>query len=125
MDESEFKHRSQQLAVRVIKLAGTLSRDATAQALAGQLLRSGTAIGVRYRMACREKSRADYAAKMNYVAEAAEETVYWLELLAESGLVKASLLGALLQDTQAVLEEVVSESATGEHTGGQSADFKL
>lgn len=125
MDESEFKHRTQQLAVRVIKLAGTLSRDATAQALAGQLLRSGTAIGVRYRTACREKSRANDATQMNHVAEAAEETVYWLELLAESGLVKPNPLGPLLQDTQDDLEEVVSETATGERAGGQSADFKL
>lgn len=125
MDESEFKHRTQQLAVRIIKLAGALSRDATAQTLAGQLLRSGTAIGARYRAACRERNTTDYAARMHHVAEAADETVYWLELLAESGLVKANLLGALHHDTQAILEDVVKALETCEPVGGQAADFKL
>ena len=51
-----------------------------------QLLRSGTSVGANYRAACRARSSAEFISKMGIVEEEADESVYWLELLADSGI---------------------------------------
>jgi four helix bundle protein len=58
------------------------------------LIRSGTSIGANYRAACRGKSTADVIAKLRVVGEEADESVYWMELLIESGLYLSPAGGA-------------------------------
>jgi four helix bundle protein len=60
----------------------------TAEVIGRQLLRCGTSVGANYRSACRAKSFADFIAKMAIVEEEADEVVYWLDLLVESGLLQ-------------------------------------
>jgi four helix bundle protein len=43
-------------------------------------------VGANYRAACRGRSRAEFAAKISIVLEEADETLYWLEILHESGV---------------------------------------
>ena len=49
-------------------------------------MRCGTSVGANYRAACRSRSRAEFAAKLGIVAEEADETVYWLEMLRDGEL---------------------------------------
>jgi len=77
---------TKRFALAVIELTISLSWPSRAAALANQLLRSGTAIGAQYRAASKAKSRADFAYKIKLVEEEADESAYWLELLAESPL---------------------------------------
>jgi four helix bundle protein len=69
-----------------------------AQVLGKQLLRSGTSIGANYRAAGRARSQAEFVSKIGIVVEEADETVYWLECLIESGIVKENLLKELLSE---------------------------
>jgi four helix bundle protein len=55
-------------------------------------------VGANYRAACRSRSRAEFAAKLGVVAEEADETVYWLELIREGKLVSENRLADLLQE---------------------------
>jgi four helix bundle protein len=55
-----------------------------------QLLRSSSSVGANYRAACKGKSTADFINKIVIVEEEADESIYWLELLEESGLVQNS-----------------------------------
>ena len=87
MDENVFKKRTKQLALRIIKVVDALPKNRTADVIGRQLIRSGTSIGANYRAACRGKSTADVIAKLRIVEEEADESVYWMELLIESGLV--------------------------------------
>lgn len=48
--------------------------------------RAGTRVGANYRAACRARSHADFISKLAHVVEEADETVYWLELIAASGI---------------------------------------
>jgi four helix bundle protein len=66
--------------------------------LGKQILRSGTSVGANYRSACRGRSEADFIAKMGIVEEEADETMYWLELLIESQIVKPELLADLYKE---------------------------
>jgi four helix bundle protein len=48
MDETIFKKRTKQLALRVIKTVEVLPKNRTADVIGRQLIRSGTSIGANY-----------------------------------------------------------------------------
>src|SRR2546422_1980804 len=75
-----------------------MPRTTAGRALAAQLVRSGTSIGANYRAACRGRSRAEFASKIGTVAEEADESLYWLELISEGGLLPESQLSFLMQE---------------------------
>ena len=68
------------------------------QILGRQLLRSGTSVGANYRAAGRARSKAEFLAKIGVVLEEADETVFWLELLQECGVLKPDRLSDLVQE---------------------------
>jgi four helix bundle protein len=87
MDEAEFKRRTKDIGLRVIRLVDALPPERAADVIGRQLLRSATSVGANYRAACRGKSRPDMPAKIAIVEEEADETLHWLEILEESSLV--------------------------------------
>ena len=77
-----------------------------------QVLRSGTSVGANYRAACRARSRAEFIAKLGIVLEEADETVFWLELLLEGGIVNHEKLDALLKEVQELTSIFVTSVCT-------------
>ncbi len=55
-------------------------------------MRSGTAVGANYREGLRARSKSEYAAKLNLGLMELEETLYWLELLEQAGIIAGSRL---------------------------------
>ena len=110
--EADLKQRTKALALRVIKLSSSLPRNRAADVIARQILRSGTSPGANYRAACRGRSNAEFVAKLAIVEEELDETIYWLELLAESGLVRAELLSPLSSETEELLAIIVASIKT-------------
>jgi four helix bundle protein len=80
-----------------------LPRTGEAQIIGKQVLRSGTAMAANYRAACRSRSKAEFAAKMGVVVEEADETVFWLELLIECGIVPVKKMQAILVEANELL----------------------
>jgi len=68
-----------------------------------QVLRSGTSVAANYRAACRARSRAEFVAKLGVVVEEADETVFWIELLADADVMARAKLAALLQEANELL----------------------
>jgi four helix bundle protein len=95
-----LRDRTKAFAVRVVYVYQALPLKSDAQILGKQLLRSGTAVAANYRAACRARSRAEFAAKIGIVVEEADESVFWLELLVESGIVPAARLNELLGEAR-------------------------
>jgi len=77
-----------------------------------QLLRSGTSIGANYRAACRAKSPADFVFKMKIVEEECDETLYWFEILVESGQIEKSVVSNLTKEANEILAMVVTSIKT-------------
>ncbi len=98
MDKSELLERTQAFALRVLKLVEHLPNNVAGRAIANQLVRAGTSIGANYRSACRGRSRAEFAAKLGIVAEEADETVYWLELITAGELLTKAKVDPLLRE---------------------------
>jgi four helix bundle protein len=94
----DFRDRTKAFAVRIIKMVDTLPRTRAADVLGRQILRSGTSIGANYRSARRARSDAEFLSKLGIVEEEADETGYWLELLGEAGVVRATRLQALIRE---------------------------
>ena len=102
-DAPDLKGRTRAFALRIIRLCGTLPKTNTSRVLGSQVLRSGTSVGAHYREACRAKSNADFVSKIQGAMQELDETQYWLELLVESGIVKASLMKALMTEADELL----------------------
>ncbi|MEO6334740.1 MAG: four helix bundle protein [Pyrinomonadaceae bacterium] len=112
MTESEFKDRTKNVALRVIRLVETLPSSHIAQTIGKQLTRSATSVGANYRAACRGKSTADIIHKLSIVEEESDESLYWLELLIESKLVGAKKLVVLTSDINEIVAMTVSSIKT-------------
>lgn len=112
MKKEEFRQRTMKFGLRVIRLVQSLPKSQVAYVLGNQLLRAGTSVGANYRSALRGKSRADFISKMGIVEEECDEAIYWMEMLAEAGIVKRSLLIELLDEADQIIAIVVSSIKT-------------
>jgi four helix bundle protein len=112
MDEATFKDRTRKLAIQIMCLVEALPNTRSADVIARQVIRSGTSIGANYRAACRARSPADMIAKLKIVEEETDETVYWLELLAESQKVPRDEVRALTQEANEILAMTVASIKT-------------
>jgi four helix bundle protein len=112
MTEIELKQRTKTFALRVIKVAESVSKDFVGRRLGDQLLRAGTSVAANYRAACRGRSKADFVNKLSVVEEEADESCLWMELMIESGLVSKTKLGGLLREAQELTAIVVASRRT-------------
>jgi four helix bundle protein len=85
---AELKRRTKSFAIRIVNLFRSLPHAPDAPTLGKQLLRSGTSVAANYRAVCRARSQAEFIARMGVVVEEADESVFWLELLGETGVVR-------------------------------------
>ncbi len=86
MDKNELQKRTKRFALEVIQFVLSLRKGILTDVIGKQLIRCATSIGANYRSACRARSYADFIAKIAIVTEEADEAIYWLELIEESGL---------------------------------------
>jgi four helix bundle protein len=112
MKKEDLTRRTRLLALGVIRLVESLPKGRIADVLGRQLLRSGTSVGANYRSACRARSPADFIARMGLVEEELDETVYWMELLVESALVRSASVEGLMREADELLAITVSSIRT-------------
>jgi len=96
----QLRDRTKAFALRVVRLYRSLPTTTDAQVMGKQLLRSGTSVAANYRAACRARSRAEFASRLAIVVEEADESMLWLELLSESGVLSAGKLSALHEEAR-------------------------
>jgi four helix bundle protein len=98
-----LRNRTKAFALRLVRLFREIQRSEEGRILGRQLLRSGTSVAANYRACGRARSPAEFAAKMGVVVEEADETAFWLELLAEANVVKADRLNELRTEAEELL----------------------
>ena len=112
MNREDFKKRTKEYSLRVIRLVESLPEDRVSRILGDQLLRAGTSVGANYRSTIRAKSRADFISKMNIVEEECDESLYWMELLTAAGKAAPGRLAALMQEGDEIVSIVVASIKT-------------
>ncbi|MFA6457634.1 MAG: four helix bundle protein [Bacteroidota bacterium] len=101
--QEELKLRSKKFAIQIISLFKELPKSDDARVLGKQLLRSGTSVAANYRASCRARSKAEFIAKIGIVVEEADETVLWMELMTESGILPSQKTEKLLKEGNELL----------------------
>jgi four helix bundle protein len=100
---AELKQRTKLSAIRIVKLFRSLPHTPDAQTLGKQVLRSGTSAAANYRAVCRARSKAEFISKIGTVVEEADETVFWLELLNETDVLRPERSVDLLKEANELL----------------------
>jgi four helix bundle protein len=95
---AELQERTKSLALRVLNLIEQLPNTIGGKVLANQLARSATSVGANYLAACRARSRAEFASKLGTVAEEADESLYWLELIRDGNFVPEKRIASLVAE---------------------------
>lgn len=110
MNQGDLKQRTKNFALRIIKLADALPYSVSGRAISNQIVRSGTSVGANYRAALRARSDAEFLAKIRIVIEEADETIFWLEIIIESNLIKKELVASLLAEANEITAIMVATS---------------
>jgi four helix bundle protein len=115
MNPDELRARTRAFSLRVVKLVQSLPKNMVADVMGKQVLRSATSVGANYRAVCRAQSDAMFISKLSIVVEEADETVYWLELIRDAGLVKPELLAELIDEAEQILKIMAASRKTARH----------
>lgn len=120
MEQGDFdfrdrmKSRTKDFALRIIRLSQSLSNTVESSVIRKQILRSGTSVAANYRAACRARSNAEFYSKISIVIEEADETLFWIEILQESGIIKPEKLADLYQENEEILKVMVTARKNSE-----------
>lgn len=98
--------------MRIIKLCDSLPKADAARTIRQQLLWSGTSAAANYRAVGRARSQAEFIAKMGVVVEEADESVFWLELLVDRGIVPSIRLDDLITESNELVFIFVASQKT-------------
>jgi four helix bundle protein len=101
----DIQERAVDYALRAIKLYQHLQkgRDGASRLIGKQFFRSATSVGANLAEASSGLSRADFLLKIGIALKEARESLYWLRLLSQSGLVSSPRLTPLLDETNQII----------------------
>ena len=99
---ADIRKRSYGYSLRAIKLYQALQqrKDGAGWVLGKQYLRAATSIGANVEEAQSAESRPDFVHKYGIAQKEARESLYWLKLLAESGIIPSRRLTPLMKETE-------------------------
>src|SRR5262249_23620163 len=115
----ELKDRAKAFSLRVIKMSDALRRTRSANVISSQILRSATSMAANYRAVGKARSKAEFVAKLGVVVEEADETVFWLELLTDSGIVSPKKMREMLNEANQLML-IFSASRRTARDGGKA-----
>ncbi|MFH1822315.1 MAG: four helix bundle protein [Patescibacteria group bacterium] len=112
MDKNELKDRTKKFALRTIKLVNVLPYNSLGNIVRNQLLRCATSTAANYRAVCRSRTTAEFNSKLGVVIEEADESVFWLEIIIESKIMKEELVLPLLNEASEITAIMVASRKT-------------
>ena len=114
MTEKELKAKIKSIAVAVAFLCQKLPINKVNNTYIDQILRSSASMGANYRAACRAKSTKDFIYKLQVVEEETDETMFFLELLAEFNEIYRPEMRSLYKEAEIALKIIVSSIKTSQ-----------
>ncbi len=112
---NDLQARTKSFALRIIQLYSLLPKTTEAQVIGKQVLRSGTSVGAHYREGTRARSTKEFISKLEVGIQELNETSYWLELLAESGIVPQGKLSDLLDEANQLMSILTASVKTAKN----------
>jgi len=112
MTPEQLRQRTKEFGLRIVHLVTALPDDRIGDVFARQILRCGTSIGANYREASRASSKKQFVYVMEVALREADETLYWLELIADSKLVNPARLQSLQDECNQLISILVASIRT-------------
>ncbi len=108
MKKNVIKEKSYAFAIRVVRMYQTIVKREKEYVLSKQCLRSGTAIGALVAESEHAQSKADFICKNSIALKEANETLFWLDLLKDTGYLSDTEHNSLYQDADELVKILVS-----------------
>ena len=105
----------------IIKLVEELPDTKAGRTIGNQIIRSGTSVAANYRSVCRSRSTADFISKVTVVEEECDETLFWLELIAESNLLKKEKLVDIFKEADELTAIFTASGRTAKQNNPKSS----
>ena len=99
----ELRVRTKEFALHVIRMYSALPRCGESDVIGRQVLKSGTSVGANFREAHRARSDAEFISKVGDCLKEVDETAYWIELVAEAGLLPPAKVADLQNECNQLL----------------------
>ncbi|MDR0745976.1 MAG: four helix bundle protein [Mediterranea sp.] len=112
MDSEQLKGRFKQFSLRIIKMVDRMPNTISGNAIARQIVRSGTSPAANYRAACLGKSDRDFLNKLKMVEEELDETIQWIEIIMDSNMIEADRMVDLKKEAVELYKIIVSSIIT-------------
>ena len=110
--DNTVKYKSKKFAVRIVNLYKYLCEEKREYVLSKQILRSGTSIGANVAESECAISKKDFLSKIYIALKETVETVYWLELLYETGYLAKNEYISLRNDCDEIRRMLSSTTKT-------------
>ena len=118
----KFRDRTKRFAVEVFNLCNAFSHKSNARTIIYQLIKSSSSVAANWRAACRARSENEFYAKVCIVVEEADETLFWLEFINDTGLDQSMEQKRLQSESNEILlivSAIKSRNAPGTKTSPQ------
>ncbi|MBQ6163624.1 MAG: four helix bundle protein [Clostridia bacterium] len=103
-----IEDKSFEFAVRIVRLSQYLNSEKKEYVMSKQILKCGTSIGANVAEAQQAQSYADFIAKIGIASKEAQETYYWIRLLARTGYITPRMSRSLLSDCNELIRLLTS-----------------
>ena len=115
MKPSPLIDKSLLFATRIVLLYEELLKEKKDGTLLKQLLRSGTSVGANINEAVYGNSKADFISKLHISLKEANESLYWLKLFSNAGIIEnktAEELISVAEEIKAMLIASINTAKT-------------
>ncbi|MBN1987589.1 MAG: four helix bundle protein [Prolixibacteraceae bacterium] len=106
--ERDLKKRTKRFCIDCIHLLEEIPNTFLGYHIKGQLIRSSSSVAANYRAANLAQSTASFVSKISIVIEEADESQFWLELIADFNLIKSEERNKLEQEASELAAIFVS-----------------
>jgi len=111
-----LKERTKQFAIHAIRLCRALPKSSESSIISRQLMRSATSGGANYKAVCRARSTADFVSKLGVVREEADESLFWIDLLVDTGIASPDYVRLLRSEANELVAIFVASLRTAKHS---------
>ena len=98
-----MRMRTRKFSLDAIKIFRILPTTGESQIIGKQFLRSALSVGANYRAVCRARSKAEFFAKLSITIEEADEVLFWIDILHDSGIVNHDKFSTFEQDGKEIV----------------------
>ena len=116
MFRTELLNRTKKFTLDVINFVNASPKNPTVELISNKLLNSASAVGAKYRIAVKFRSKIDFIKKIREIQQDIEESAYWLELINELPFKYPDQIHSLLEES----EELIAQFANVEKNAKKS-----